>query len=209
MGWEVTTARFPPFWTNAVFWKQKVYLHPWSSMTKGLIASASWGHVPLSSPSHPVLPHGPGAGKDAGQVSLRGPCTPCSTRAAPWPCNFQPEIHECVQGYQRPLSLYAKLYARVRVCVTDVHFPGEGPVDAIKFWKGVSDPKILLRIRSTALEGAFPSVKLATFQHKVGQGDEKLKKLRMGNLICKISGKLKQILQCNKFCKKKKKKKFQ
>lgn len=84
-------------------------------------------------------------------------------------------------------------------------FPGEGPVEAIKFWKGVSDPKIFLRFRSTALEGAFTSVKLATFQHKVGQGDEKLKKLRMGNLICKISGKWKQILQCNKLCKKKKK----
>lgn len=105
----------------------------------------------------------------------------------------------------RGLCHFTRNSMHVCVCVRDVHFPGEGPVDAIKFWKGVSDPKILLRIRSTALEGAFPSVKLATFQHKVGHGDEKLKKLRMGNLICKISGKLKQILQCNKFCKKKKK----
>lgn len=60
--------------------------------------------------------------------------------------------------------------ACVCMCETRI-FPGEGPTVFIKFSKGSLTQKRFRRLKSTALKGAFVSVKLAKFQHKVGQSD--------------------------------------
>lgn len=57
-------------------------------------------------------------------------------------------------------------------------FPGEGPVVFIKFSKRSLTQKRFRRLKSTALKGAFVSVKLAKFQPKVGQSDQKPKKVK-------------------------------
>lgn len=59
----------------------------------------------------------------------------------------------------------------VCVCLSDTHFPRGRPVVFIKFSKGSLTQKRFRRLQSSALKGAFVSVKLAKFQPKVGQSD--------------------------------------
>lgn len=68
-----------------------------------------------------------------------------------------------------------RVRASEQVCVcarpSDTHFPRGRPVVFIKFSKGSLTQKRFRRLQSSALKGAFVSVKLAKFQPKVGQSD--------------------------------------